>query len=98
MVGLLVAVDFRCGSGSWWRCTLIGYCGCDCGVLWVSFVCVCVLLGSLIGNGGLGCGFALCVFFAWQVCSMCVCFLLGRFAGGDDELRKRETRREREEQ
>ena len=28
-------------------------------------VCVCVLLGGLIGNGGLGCGFALCVFFAW---------------------------------
>ena len=25
-------------------------------------VCVCVLLGGLIGNGGLGCGFAVCVF------------------------------------
>ena len=31
-------------------------------------VCVCVLLSGLIGYGGLGCGFALCV-----------CFLLGGF-------------------
>ena len=59
-----------------------------CGFL----LCVCVLLGSLIGNGGLGSGFALCVFFAWQVCSMCVCVLLGGFASGSDELRKRETK------
>ena len=36
-------------------------------------LCVCVLLGGLIGNGGLGCGFALCV-----------CFLLGGFARGGD--------------
>ena len=28
-------------------------------------LCVCVLLGGLIGNGGLGCGFAVCVFFSW---------------------------------
>ena len=34
---------------------------------------MCVLLGGLIGNGGLGCGFALCV-----------CFLLGGFARGGD--------------
>ena len=27
------------------------------------FVCVCVLLGGLIGNGGLGCGFAVCAFY-----------------------------------
>ena len=27
-------------------------------------VCVCVFFGGLIGNGGLGCGFAMCVFFA----------------------------------
>ena len=26
-------------------------------------VCVCVLLGGLIGNGGLGCGFAVCAFY-----------------------------------
>ena len=34
-------------------------------------VCVCVLLGGLIGNGGLGCWFAVCV----CVC-VCVCFCL----------------------
>ena len=38
--------------------------GCHGGFMCVC-VCVCVLLGGLIGNGGLGCGFALCVFFAW---------------------------------
>ena len=27
-------------------------------------VCVCVFLGGLIGNGGLGCGFSVCVFLA----------------------------------
>ena len=26
-------------------------------------VCVCVLLGGLIGSGGLGCGFAVCAFY-----------------------------------
>ena len=26
-------------------------------------LCVCVLLGGLIGNGGLGCGFAVCAFY-----------------------------------
>ena len=45
---------------------------------WI-FVVWCALLGGLIGNGGLGCGFAVCVFFAWCVCSVCVCvfFLVG---------------------
>ena len=26
-------------------------------------LCVCVLLGGLIGSGGLGCGFAVCAFY-----------------------------------
>jgi len=47
---------------SGWRVAMVGLC-----------VCVCVLLGGLIGNGGLGCWFAVCVFFAWWVCSVCVC-------------------------
>ena len=71
----VVAVNFRCGSSSWWQWRvamvvgvgdcwwLISYCGCGCGVLWVSRVCV--LLGGLIGNDGLGCEFAMCMFFAW---------------------------------
>ena len=50
-----------------WRFAVVGL------MLWVGFglegcrggfVCVCVLLGGLIGNNGLGCGLALCVFFA----------------------------------
>ena len=50
-------------------------------------VCVCVLLSGLIGYGGLGYGFALCVFFSWWVYSLCVCvcfFFLGGFAAGGD--------------
>ena len=45
---------------------------------------MCVLLAGLIGNGGLRCGFDMGMFFAWWVCSMCVCFLLGGFDGGGD--------------
>ena len=57
-------------------------------MLWVEFGLegyrggfVCVLFGDLIGNGGLGCGFALCVFFfAWSnnldLVSMALDFLL----------------------
>ena len=52
---------------------------------------MCVLLGDLIGNGGLRCGFALCVCVLLSGFALCVCFLLGGFAGGSDELRKRET-------
>ena len=53
-----------------------------CGFL----LCVCVLLSGLIGYGGLRCGFAVYVFFAWWVYSVCVCvfFFLGGFAGGGD--------------
>lgn len=45
---------------------------------------MCVLLAGLIGNGGLRCGFDMGMFFAWWVCSMCACFLLGGFDGGGD--------------
>ena len=47
MVGLML----------WVESELEGCCG--------GFVCVsvCVLLGGLIGNGGLGCGFAVCAFY-----------------------------------
>ena len=48
-------VEVCCGGlNPGWRVAVVGLC-----------VCVCVLLGGLIGNGGLGCGFALCVFLAW---------------------------------
>ena len=46
-------------------------------------VCVCVLVDGLISNGGLGCGFALCVFLLSGF-ALCVCFLLGGFFGGGD--------------
>ena len=58
----------------------------------MGFFCVRVLLGGLIGNGGSGCGFALCVCFLLGRFALCVCFLLGVFVGGDDGLRKRETK------
>ena len=47
MVGLMLWVEF-------------GLEGCHGGFV---CVCVCVLLGGLIGNGGLGCGFAVCAFY-----------------------------------
>ena len=64
-----------CSRSAWWVCFCEGmlwwvWC-CGLNPSWrVAMVglCVYVLLGGLIGNGGLGCGFALCVFFAWWVC------------------------------
>ena len=35
-------------------------------------MCVCTLLGGLIDNGGLGCGFTVCVFLL-DVFVVCVC-------------------------
>ena len=68
MVGLMLWVESGlkgCCGGLSNRSIVEGYRG-GFAVVAVDFrcVCVCTLLGGLIGNGGLGCGFTVCVFFA----------------------------------